>query len=133
MGIGPWAAVIENNENDRILRSMMNFVKRPKRSEVSAEIIKIVINWWLRGYHRLNFDEKGGDSDVEGDDLIFVSQSVPSNEQMERAKKLGLPPTFFLYENQKQKDPKINKSCEVVDLEDDEDDKEMKEEPESDQ
>merc|ERR1712098_246415 len=51
--IGPWAAILENNENDRILRSMMNFVKRPKKSDASAEIIKIIVNWWLKGFHTL--------------------------------------------------------------------------------
>ena len=32
-------------------------------------------------------------------DVLIIDEQKPTDEQKERALKLGLPPTFFLYEN----------------------------------
>ena len=34
------------------------------------------------------------------DDVIFVSEKMPTPEQRAKAEKLLLPPTFFLYEDE---------------------------------
>ena len=41
--------------------------------------------------------------DSDDDDVVFVGESTPTADQKERAEKLGLPPTFFCYENKDKK------------------------------